>query len=86
MIILDLDVFQLKLTLETAITDTQFVVTTTNYCLFQHKLHIHYIKLSYNVYMKKKNAWQWSESSCKLHESLKLKYSFKCTTKNNIAQ
>lgn len=37
MIILDLDVFQLKLTLETAITDTQFVVITTNYCLFQHQ-------------------------------------------------
>ena len=37
MLILDLHVFQFKPTLETAITDTQFVVTTTNYCLFQHQ-------------------------------------------------
>ena len=46
MIILDLHVFQFKLTLETAITDTQFVVTTTT-VYFNIKLHIHYIKLTY---------------------------------------
>lgn len=32
---------------ETAITDTQSVVTTTTTVYFNIKLHIHYIKLSY---------------------------------------
>ena len=52
MIILDLHVFQFKLTLETAITDTQFVNKLLFVCkqttvYFNIKLHIHYIKLSY---------------------------------------
>ena len=54
MIILDLHVFQFKLTLETAITDTQFVVTTTTTVYFNIKLHIHYIKLSYMFIWKRK--------------------------------
>ena len=46
MTILTLHVFQFKLTHGTAITDTQFVVTTTITVYFNIKLHIHYIKLS----------------------------------------